>query len=136
MYVIAQRDRALAQIGLAERRKRGMGDYRTRSEFQRSNPVYLSDILGQMRGVRVDYVDGRRVVRSMGQGGDCVRMVIDGIHWEIPEGAVDDAIVPEHVAALEVYSGAAVPPEFEYGVARGCLTIVVWTRARAKDFVR
>ena len=50
MYVTARRDRALAQIGFAARRKRGLGDFRTRSDFERDNPRYLSDILGKNAG--------------------------------------------------------------------------------------
>ena len=87
--------------------------------------------------MRTDYLGGRRILRSLGQGTDCVHMVVDGVHWESVEGGdLDDAVVPQHVAALEVYSGAAVPPEFENGWARGCLTVVVWTRTKVKDFVR
>ena len=145
MYVTARRDRALAQIGFAARRKRGLGDFRTRSDFERDNPRYISDILGKMRGVRIEYVGGRRTLRGVGQGTNCIRMFVDGLLWqptvraelENPfdtEGELDDAVFPEDVAAIEVYSGAAVPPEFESGEGRGCLTLLVWTRTKVKDF--
>lgn len=137
MYVVGQRDRALARVGFISRRRQGLGDFRTRADFERSNPRYLSDILGRMRGVRVDYNQGQRVLRSMGQGTDCVHLVVDGVHWEstIP-GDMDDAVLPEHVAAIEVYSGSAVPPQFEGIWSRGCAAVVVWTRTRVQDFVR
>jgi hypothetical protein len=137
MYVIGQRNRALARLGFTERRRRGLGDYRLRADFEHENPTYLSDIVGKMRGVRVDYVDGRRSLRALGEGSECIHIVVDGIHWALTlPGDVDDAVVPDHIAAIEVYSGAAVPPEFESIGSRGCLTIVVWTRTRVKDFVR
>jgi hypothetical protein len=137
MYVIAQRDRALARLGFTERRKRGLGDFRTRADFERSNPVLLSDIVGTMRGVRVDHVNGQRVLRATGAGSECVHLVIDGVHWNAESVAdLDDSVLPQHVAAVEVYGGASVPTEFEHGWARGCLTIVVWTRTRVKDFTR
>lgn len=136
LYVIAQRDRGLERIGFTDRRKRGIGSYRTRSEFQRDNPTYLSDILGKMRGIRVDNAGGRRVIRAMGAGSECVALMIDGLLWEPPTpGEFDESIFPEHVAAIEVYSGASVPPQFEGILARGCTSIVIWTRTRVKDFV-
>ena len=137
MYVIGQRDRALSRLGFTERRRRGLGDYRVRSDFERDNPQYLSDIVSRMRGVRLEFVDGRRVLRGVGEGSECVQLVVDGIPWASTlVGDLDDAVVPQHIAALEVYSGAAVPIEFEALSSRGCLTIVVWTRTKAKDFVK
>lgn len=135
-YVVAQRERGLAAVGFTDRRKRSVGNYRTRSEFERDNPVYLSDILAKMRGLRMDMANGQRVIRAAGAGTDCVQLVIDGLRWE-PDfpGEFDESIFPQHVAAIEVYSGAAVPAQFEQGLSRGCTTIVVWTRTRVKDFV-
>jgi hypothetical protein len=135
-YVIAQRDRGLAQVGFTQRRKRGLGAFRSRSEFERDNPVYLSDIIGKMRGLRLDITNGQKVVRSAGPGNACVQLVIDGLRWE-PDfpGEFDESIFPQHVAAIEVYSGASVPLEFEQSHTRGCATVVIWTRTRVKDFV-
>jgi hypothetical protein len=135
-YVIAQRDRGLAQVGFTQRRKRGLGAFRSRSEFERDNPVYLSDIIGKMRGLRLDVTNGQKVVRSAGPGNSCVQLIIDGLRWE-PDfpGEFDEAIFPQHVAAIEVYSGAGVPLEFEQSHTRGCTTVAIWTRTRVKDFV-
>ena len=135
-YVIAQRDRGLARVGFTQRRKRGLGSYRTRSEFERDNPVYLSDILGKMRGLRMDVAGGTKVIRAAGAGTSCVQLIIDGLRWE-PDfpGEFDESIFPQHVAAVEVYSGASVPLEFEQTHTRGCTTVAIWTRTRVKDFV-
>jgi hypothetical protein len=135
--VIAQRDRALAQVGFTRRRKTGVGDYRTRADFERDNPIYLSDVLGRMRGLRMDIANGQRVLRSAGQGTDCVHLVVDNLPFEpLFPGELDDAVLPQHISAIEVYSGGSVPPEFEGVLARGCTTVVVWTRTRVKDFVK
>jgi hypothetical protein len=137
MYVIARRDRQLARVGFTKRRGQGLGDFRTRADFAKNNPVFLSDIVGTMRGVRVDYAGGRRILRAAGQGSECVHLVVDGNHWQsVFDGDTDDAVLPEDVAAVEVYSGAGVPPEFENPYTRGCLTIVIWTRTRVKDLVK
>ncbi len=134
LYVIAQRDRALARVGFTSRRSQGLGAFATRKDFERSNPTFLSDIVGKMRGIRVHYVNGRRLMLGAGEGSECLRLVVDAIPQEsgIP-GDLDDIVLPEHIAAIEVYSGAAVPLLFENGFSRGCVTIVVWTRTRVKD---
>jgi hypothetical protein len=135
--VIAQRDRALANVGFTKRSKTGVGDYRTRADFERDNPIYLSDILAKMRGLRMDIAGGQRVIRAAGAGTDCVHLVVDNVpHEPLFPGELDDAILPQHISAIEVYSGGSVPPEFEGVLARGCTTIVVWTRTRVKDFVK
>jgi hypothetical protein len=135
--VIAQRDRALANVGFTRRRKTGVGDYRTRADFERDNPIYLSDVLARMRGLRMDIANGQRVMRSAGQGTDCVHVVVDNVPFEpLFPGELDDAVLPQHISAIEVYSGGSVPPEFEGVLARGCTTVVIWTRTRVKDFVK
>jgi len=136
-YVIARRERALARVGFSTRRERGIGQFRTRQDFERQNPTFLTDIVGTLRGVRIDYTDGKRVIRGAGAGAECAHLVVDGVHrGSLVEGDMDDAVVPQHIAALEVYSGSEVPPQFENALARGCLTIVVWTRTSAQDLSR
>ena len=135
-YVVAQRDRGLARVGFTERSKRGVGSYRTRAQFERDNPTYLSDILMKMRGLRLDNAGSGRSIRAAGAGTECVQLVIDGLRWEpdVP-GVFDEAVFPQHVAAVEVYSGAAVPAEFEQGLSRGCTHVLIWTRTRVNDLV-
>lgn len=137
MYVIARRERALARVGFTSRREKGVGEFRTRQDFERQNPTYLTDIVGTIRGVRIDYTEGKRVIRGAGSGAECSHLVVDGVHrGSLVEGDMDDAVVPQHIAAIEVYSGAAVPPQFENSLARGCLTIVVWTRTSVQDLTK
>ncbi len=136
-YVIARRERALARVGFTLRRERGVGQFRTRQDFERQNPTYLTDIIGTIRGVRIDYTEGKRVIRGAGAGAECAHLVVDGVHrGSLVEGDMDDAVVPQHIAALEVYTGSEVPPQFENALARGCLTIVIWTRTSAQDLSR
>ena len=61
-------------------------------------------------------------------------MVVDRAPWMLfaPED-IDNMVFPQDIAAVEVYDGATVPAEFEVGRYRGCLTIVIWTRARIRD---
>lgn len=139
MYVIARREKAFASIGFTARKRQGMGQFRVRADFERNNPRFLSDIVGMMPGIHVEYVEGRRILKGVGAGAECVALVVDGMHWESTidqAGDFDDAVLPEQIAALEVYSGPAVPIEFESIVSRGCTTIVLWTKTRVKDFVR
>lgn len=139
MYVIARRDKALASIGFTSRKSQGMGQFRVRGDFERDNPRFLSDIVGKMRGVHVEYVEGRRLLRGVGSGAECVALVVDGMNWETTihyPGDFDDAVSPDQIAALEVYGGPEVPVQFESVTSRGCTTIVLWTKTRVKDFVR
>ena len=139
MYVIARRDRALASVGFTARKSKGLGQFRVRREFERDNPQFLSDIVGKMRGVHVEYVDGRRILRGVGAGAECVALVVDGMNWESTiyyRGDFDDAVSPDQIAALEVYGGPEVPVQFEAVTSRGCTTIVLWTKTRVKDLVR
>lgn len=139
MYVIARREKAFASIGFTSRKRQGLGQFRVRGDFERDNPRFLSDIVGKMRGIHVEYVEGRRVLRGVGAGAECVALIVDGMHWEstIDQGGdFDDAVLPEQIAALEVYGGPAVPVQFESVVSRGCTTIVLWTKTRVKDLVR
>jgi hypothetical protein len=139
MYVIARREKALASIGFTSRKSQGLGQFRVRRDFEGDNPRFLSDIVGRMQGIHVEYVEGRRIVRGVGAGAECVALIVDGMHWETTihySGDFDDAVSADQIAALEVYGGPAVPVEFESVVSRGCTTIVLWTKTRVKDFVR
>ena len=136
VYVRARRDRALASVGFAERRRRGLGSYQTRADFEKTGPVRLTDILRYMRGVRTHHTASGVTVsgRPGAFGGGCLSLVVDRAPWMLvaPED-IDNMIFPQDIAAVEVYDGATVPPEFEVGRYRGCLTIVIWTRARIRD---
>ncbi|HEX2723314.1 MAG TPA: carboxypeptidase regulatory-like domain-containing protein [Gemmatimonadaceae bacterium] len=134
VIVRASRERALAQVGFVERRKQGLGDFRTRAEFVKTNPRVVSDILVGMRGVKIQYVDGKAVVGASREEAGCVQMVVDGVPWHTLEaGDIDDMVYPEDIAAVEVYSGAATPMSLEGVQTRGCLTVVLWTRTKIRE---
>ena len=134
MFIRGRRTRALADVGFNKRRAGGIGQYRTGADIQKTNPRYLSDILITMRGIGVEDTEGKRVLRPIREASACLRMVIDGVQWEeINPGDFDQMVSPADIAALEVYSGASVPPEFERFGNRGCLTVVVWTRGRVRE---
>ncbi|HVF41068.1 MAG TPA: carboxypeptidase regulatory-like domain-containing protein [Gemmatimonadaceae bacterium] len=134
VLVTARRERALETVGFTARRRAGLGAYRTRSDFEKAQPNVLSDIVRHMRGVKVTYVDGRPVLTSSRDETDCLQLFVDGSPWmSYSPGDHDDYVLPHDISAVEVYSGASVPPEFETAGNRGCLTIVVWTRAKIND---
>lgn len=137
VIVKARRDRGLAEVGFAQRKLTGLGSYKTAADFQRSNPRFLSDIVGTMRGVRLDMVNGRRVMRGSRDSAGCLRLVIDGMpRQSFQPGDTDELVFPEDIAAVEVYSGATAPPQFESPEQRGCTMVIVWTRVRIGDMAR
>jgi hypothetical protein len=107
-----------------ERRARNAwGSFIERDQIERRNPVWMSDMLRMIPGVRVlpgPY--GRQVVRLRG----CrPTLFLDGMALRNTE--LDEVVVPSEVAGIEVYrSSAGLPPQFMD--MTGCGAIVVWTR--------
>jgi hypothetical protein len=55
---------------------------------------------------------------------------VDGAQWQSLEaGDIDSFVRPEEVAAVEVYNGGTVPPQF-ITVGQSCTAVVVWTKLR------
>jgi hypothetical protein len=107
-----------------ERKSRNpWGSYIDRELIERRNPIWMSDMLRMIPGVRVYSTrNGRNVVRLRG----CAPTLwLDGMPLRGIE--VDDVVFPLDVAGVEVYrSQAGTPPQFmDMG---GCGAIVVWTR--------
>lgn len=137
VFIMGRRDRELGSIGFTQRKKNTLGEFRVREDFEKSNPIYLSDILRNMRQVTIRYVGGIPVPVPRRQGPGCTKLFIDGTPWTMSDPRdLNDVIDANEIAALEVYSGTNVPAEFEVGRQHGCLTIVVWSRNRARDITR
>ena len=101
------------------------------------NPMYVSDALRQVPGLRVvsgpdgDVVQSSRGVSSL-TGGDCTQFVVDGMPWmSVEPGDVNNFISGREMAAIEVYQAANTPPEYAHG--RSCTTIVIWTKSRIRS---
>jgi hypothetical protein len=109
-----------------ERRTRNAwGSFIEREQIERRNPIWMSDMLRMMPGVRVFPArHGHQAVRLRG----CAPTVwLDGM--PIRGAELDELVTPSDVAGIEVYrSSAGMPPQFMD--ISGCGAIVVWTRIR------
>lgn len=110
------------------RRDSGLGHFITRQQIERQHAVHFTDLLRQIPGVRIATGFAQSGVRL--RGAKCPPHVwIDGTPAGVAEFNLD-AIPPQTVEGVEIYSGVAtVPAELMAGRARGqCGVIVVWTR--------
>jgi len=126
VQIEARGDAALAEVGFARRKRQGSGQYLEREEIERRNALRLEHLFSGFRGLRVvgDEVRGQ----PEGAGYRCVRFFIDGQQWR--GGSPGDFVLPSEVAAIEVYSRATAPGEFQtFG---DCETVVIWTKWRLR----
>jgi hypothetical protein len=66
-------------------------------------------------------------------GGGCVTVWVDGAQWQaLDAGDLDSFVRPEEVAAVEVYNGISIPPQFTT-VGQSCSAVVVWTKLRVQS---
>ena len=106
--------------------KNGWGSYIDREQIERRSPMWLSDMLRMMPGVRILVTqNGRHLVRFRG----CMPTLwLDGMALRGTE--VDEVVIPSEVAGVEVYrSQAGIPAQF-MDMTNGCGAIVVWTRVQ------
>lgn len=126
VQIDARGDAALAEVGFTRRRRQGSGQYMEREAIERRNALRLEDLFTGFRGLRV--VGGQVRGQQEGSGYRCVRFFIDGQQWR--GGAPGDFVLPSEVAAIEVYSRATAPGEFQtFG---DCETVVIWTKWRLR----
>jgi hypothetical protein len=85
-------------------------------------------------GIRVSEQNGQAMLTpSRGATNGCVTIVVDGAKWQqLEPGDIDTFVRPQEVAAVEVYSGTSVPPEFATP-GQDCSAIVVWTKTRVQS---
>lgn len=123
----ARGDAALADVGFTRRRRQGSGQYLEGEEIARRNALRLEHLFSSgFRGLRV--VGDQVVGQPEGAGYRCVRFFIDGQQWR--GGSPGDFVLPSEVAAIEVYSRATAPGEFQtFG---DCETVVIWTKWRLR----
>jgi hypothetical protein len=124
--------------GFEHRRERkNGGQFITRAEIDRRNPVVTSSLLRRLQGIRM--VDSAGVTVAISSRGpklrylqvvNCVLRV--GVDGSIKEhGFPINAIPPVDIHGIEVYSGAATLPS-EFNSARRdayCGLIMIWTRS-------
>jgi hypothetical protein len=107
-----------------ERKSRNRwGSFIDREQIERRNPMWVSDMLRMMPGVRV--VSGRGGQNLVRMRGCRPTVWLDGMPLRGTE--VDEVVYPADVAGVEVYrSQAGMPVQFMD--LNWCGAIVVWTR--------
>jgi hypothetical protein len=111
--VEARRDLALERVGFTGRRRMGTGRYVTLEELERRNALRVSDYLTHIPVLRRGYDMSDR----------CVTYWVDGAHWSVHP---DEFMHPTEVAAIETYTAALAPIEFQR--LDGCAVVLIWTK--------
>jgi hypothetical protein len=131
--VVSRRDEGLQKVGFLDRQRNSAGGYFIGTEqIERRNAQKFSDILRSTPGIRVSEQNGQAMITSTrsAQGNGCVTMYVDGSAWQqLEPGDLDSFVQPGEVAAIEVYNGSAVPPQFTTP-GQSCAAVVVWTKTR------
>jgi TonB family protein len=110
------------------RRDRGFGNFLTRDQIAARRAPRTSDLFRSVVNMNVERSGGSNIVRMRGRRCDPL-VWFDG--QPLVGGFPDlDAISPESIEGIEIYSGVAtIPPELMGPRdAGGCGVIVVWTR--------
>ncbi|MGH7699948.1 MAG: hypothetical protein ACREMJ_05460 [Gemmatimonadales bacterium] len=120
-------DTRLDLAGFYQRRRFGFGRYFTRQDIERRHPLALSHLLDGT-GVFMRCVRGRcRAVQRSVRGVCEVPIFLDGL----PVSDYDlDWVVPQDVAALELYRRSSETPRQYAQWGGACGALLVWTRVR------
>lgn len=121
------------------RRHMGLGRFITQEQIEARHPSQFTDVLMNVltlsviptaRGVFV--VPSRGASTINGAGGACVSLGIDGVRvgggLNTTPGGFDLSVQPTNVAAVEIYTGATVPPEFGHIMTPCSAVVLVWTK--------
>lgn len=130
--VEGKRDKGLRDVGFTTRSKAGIGSYITEDQIAERQPTQMTDLFTQMRGIRVDYSSGYPMLEdSRDASGGCVSYVIDGNPTPMPDPQdFNDFMHPDEVSAVEVYTSAEAPAQFQVGGSSSCEVIVIWTKTK------
>jgi len=114
-------------VDFERRRSRKMGYFIATQDIARLNASNLADVLGTVRGVKVDCSAGVCIPRmARSQPGCEPQYFIDGVEAS-PYFARNTP--PHDIVGIEVYRGPSeLPAEFT-GSNSGCGVIVIWTRS-------
>ena len=124
--------------GFMERRRGGAGRFVAPEDIARRKPLVTSDLFMMVPGLAVDRdAVGETQIQMRGTFADkCSPAVyVDGHYMsDLSASAIDAWVSPDQVAGIEIYAGAAVPPQFSRGMAgvglseQVCGSIVIWTK--------
>lgn len=116
--------------GFLRRQRSGMGRYITAADISRRDPIVTSDMFLMVPGVRVvDDGPFERRVSLRGPFGPCQPTLYLNDH-EVTVFTMNDLdgfVNPKDIKGIEIYNGAAAPPQFQPGMS-GCGSIVIWTK--------
>jgi hypothetical protein len=133
--VVAVREQGLQKVGFLDRKRRSAGGYFLGPEqLEKRNALRFTDVMRTVPGIRVSEQNGQAMLTpSRGATNGCVTIVVDGAKWQqLEPGDLDTFVRPNEVAAVEVYNGPSVPPEFATP-GQDCSAIVVWTKTRVQS---
>jgi hypothetical protein len=124
--------------GFYDRRERGGGYFYTRDEIGKMQARQFTDVLRRVPGASLQPVNGPfgtsyvlQLARTTGLTRLCpVLYYMNGTPFPVgPDNSINNFVIPDDVAGVEVYSGASrVPPQFNSGPQNSrCGVVVIWT---------
>jgi hypothetical protein len=124
-------NRKLSSAGFFQRMGTEHGTFIMEEEIERLSPRNTSELIRRIPGfgvARDGSVASRRGIPSISQGFSACNIdyYIDGVH---ADGGMVDDVLPNAIAAMEVYTGAAtIPPAFRVSGNPRCGVVVIWTK--------
>ena len=136
------------QSGFEDRRRNGSGLYLTAQDIAKKNVHSTAELFLGLRGLRISYasdtmladnfalVDAdslkttqKRILMRGISGALCApAMFLNGLYIDrMDADDLDTWATPREIFAIEIYSEATVPAEFQR-VGKGCGSIVIWTK--------
>ena len=132
--------------GFEARRAHGNGYFFNRQEITRMQARVFTDVLRRVPGVNVQPISGphgsgdvvrmSRTIGVMGARACPVLYYMNGTPFPVTgDVPINTYIVPEDVAAIEIYNGMSqIPPEFSSSLHNArCGVIVIWTLNSIED---
>lgn len=134
--VKADREEQLDKVGFASRKRTGLGYYLSPDQIADRQAQRVSDLFRSIPGLQVvpsgngiDY----EVRDSRNPYNGCVVFYVDGAKWQaIYPGDVDRILPTQEIGAIEVYSAADVPAQFQAAGQTSCSTVVMWSKTRLR----
>lgn len=127
IVVVTERRGRLDLAGFNDRRRTGFGRYITREDIEERNPLYVSDLLRTIPGVRVVPVSGGFGNSVRLRRGCRPAVFVDGLRLAaVDDFGIDDLLATQDIEGIEVYHGIQAPAQYSGG---SCGSIVLWTRA-------
>lgn len=126
LQVEVKRRRSGKMAGFERRRERGLGEFITREDIERMNPVRTTHLIRhEAAGARIRRSeDGEyRVLLRSGLGRCPPSVFLDGV---LVQGFSVNDVDPSDLEAVELYDGTEAPAE--YRGTRGCGAVLLWTR--------